>query len=132
MQSARSAELLSQVTSAYALLLHSPIIPTTNTFFDPYTMMIISDLIDTDRFIASLLPPSKSYFSIWRDTAFEIAGDRTVDIARTFSIWDEIPPTELQVEQLVSYFDELLRILGTRDRQHSFITAEALPYRRSS
>jgi hypothetical protein len=92
--------------------------------------MIISDLIDTDRFTASLLPPSKRYFSIWRDTAFAIAGDRTADIARTFGCWDEIPPAELRVDQLVSYFDELLRILGTRERQDSFITAEALQYRR--
>jgi hypothetical protein len=92
---------------------------------------IIYELIDTDRFAASLLPPSKSYFSIWRNTAFEIAGDKTADIARTFSIWEEIPPKELRVDQLVSCFDELLQILGTRDRQDSFIRAEAMQYRRA-
>jgi hypothetical protein len=92
--------------------------------------MIISDLIDTDRFSASLLPPSKSYFTIWRDTAFEVAGDKSAEIARTFGIWDEIPPEELRVDQLISYFDELLRILGTRVRQDSFIAAEAMQYRR--
>jgi hypothetical protein len=92
--------------------------------------MIIAELVDLDRFVANLHPPSKDIFRIWRDTAIEIAKDRTAEIIRTFKIWDEIPPEELRVDQLVSYCDELLRILATTDRQKALITAEALLYRK--
>lgn len=92
--------------------------------------MTLAELVDLDRFTTSLHPPSKCLFDRWQHTAFEVAPDRTNEIARTFQIWNEIPQRELRVDQLTSYIEELLRILQTEERQKTFLTIEALQFRR--
>lgn len=94
--------------------------------------MKLDELVDIDRFRESLEPPSRGLFGTWQNTAFAIAHEKSFGIARTFEIWNEIPSEELGVDQIISYIEELLRILDTPDRQETLIRVEALSYRKDT
>lgn len=91
--------------------------------------MVLAELVDLEAFRSSLVPCSKSIFSIWRSTALDLEHERYADVTRTCNIWEEIPANELRVDQIISFIEELLRILRNPEKQKSLIRAEAYQFK---
>lgn len=91
--------------------------------------MNLEELVDISAFRKSLTPCDKSIFFIWKTTALEIERDRYQAISSAYDIWNEIPPEELRPDQIISFIEELLRILKDTEKQKLLIQTEALPFR---
>ena len=92
--------------------------------------MKLEDLVDIEKFIESVTPPDKTMFEIWSSTAFEISSESYKDIAMLRQIYLEIPDIELRPRQIISFIEELLRVLPSDEDRKTLVRAEALQFRK--
>ena len=91
--------------------------------------MKLEELLDIERFTASLTHPHSGIFRTWSSTAFEICPDRHRSIAQLRDIYLEIPSDELRPRQVISFIESLLAAMSSDDDRRTLIRTEALQFR---
>ena len=80
--------------------------------------------------LASTSP--KVTISEWYNTALEVCGDKHSEIYNIYQIYKELSETELNIDRLILYIEEIVNTIPTPEDRKRLISVEAFGERKFS